>query len=132
MPTLISEYARLPRPVRRALIFLVAGWVLLLATIHFLLPGAEGFFNRILIAGAITCFLVLQGYPWARMICLMANAMVIVYFLFIAILFGNEPLVFAAAASVVVLFALSSGYFWSRETAAFFRRFRNPESGDNG
>ncbi len=138
MEYLPQHLQQFPPSARKAVLLLFAGWLILLVSLYtYFLPGYD--LIRFVIIGVLMCFFIYQAYPWARVLCLVGDAMVIIYFSLIATqLFRVGRLTGALIASVIVIVFAASGWFlFVRESANFFKTFRSPtddaqDAGGNG
>jgi hypothetical protein len=138
MEYLPQHLQQFPPSARKAVLLLFAGWLILLVSLYtYFLPGYD--LIRFVIIGVLMCFFTYQAYPWARVLCLVGDAMVIVYFSLIATqLFRVGRLTGALIASVIVIVFAASGWFLLvRESANFFKTFRSStddaqDAGGNG
>jgi hypothetical protein len=124
--------ASIPGSVRNGIIFLVAGWISLLAALYQF--EIQEYFTRFLIAGVLVCFFMIRLKSWARMLCLLSNAMAVIYFgMFSAIFFysGSQPLTAGISLLTALLFGLSS-YFLLRKPTRIFFKDRQRELYGNG
>jgi hypothetical protein len=120
-----------PKTVRIALYSLLAAWVSLLWSVH--QYYAPEFFSRFAIAGALVVFFMLRLKNWARMLCLCANAMVVLYCSFFGLIFAMKaPPDMAAAffsALSVLLFLISTYFLLVKPTREFYKQADPPGSG---
>ena len=119
----IYHYRDFPKSVKTGFSFLIAGWVwLYLALYAIFLQGDISF--KILIIGPLMCLAILKGVNWARMLCLLCNAMVIVWSLvFMAAFFNSNSFKFLSALITVILFAAASYYLLVRSSNRFFKSY---------
>jgi hypothetical protein len=120
-----------PRTVRIALYFLIAAWVSLLWTVYQYYPS--GFLSRFAIAGAVTIFFTLRLKNWTRMLCLFANAMVILYCSIFGLVFATKTPPDSAAAFFsalnVLLFLICTYFLLVKPTREFYKQAGSPGSG---
>jgi hypothetical protein len=113
-----------PKTVRIALYFLLAAWASFLWSVYQYYP--PGFLSRFAIAGALVIFFTLRLKNWARMLCLFANAMVILYCSFFGLIFAIKapPDMMAAffSALSVLLFLISTYFFLVKPTREFYKQ----------
>lgn len=129
MEFLPEHLQQFPPTARKAVLLLFIGWALLLVSLYqYFLPGFD--LIRFVIIGVLMCFFTYQVYPWARILCLVSNAMIVIYFSLIAaqlIIVGR--LIGASIATIIVIVFAASGYFLMvRQTTDFFKTFRASSS----
>lgn len=120
-----------PKTVRMALYFLLAGWASFLWSVY--QYYAPEFLSRFAIAGALAIFFTMRLKNWARMLCLCANAMVILYCSFFGLVFAiKAPPDMGAAffsALSVLLFLISTYFLLVKPTREFYKQANPPRSG---
>jgi Na+/melibiose symporter-like transporter len=75
--------------------------------------------------GIVACFFVASINTWARMLSLFGNIIILVSYLYLAMLVFQRP-AFALqvmTTTVLVLFALATYYLLRKDTAEFFRSY---------
>jgi hypothetical protein len=120
-----------PPTVRKAMLFLVAGWISLLSFIYHIniaFPGTVHSNNaiRVAIVGLGIGFFVFRIRPWARTLCIIINIGAIgINVLFLAIrltaLGLTSPALTLHALLTVLLFGACTYFLLVPPTAAFFR-----------
>ena len=75
--------------------------------------------------GLLVCFFVASINPWARMLSLFGNIVILVTYLYLAMLVFQKPAfgLQVMTTSVIVLFSLATYYLLRKDTAEFFRSF---------
>ena len=120
-----------PKTVRIALYSLLAAWASLLWSVY--QYYAPEFLSRFAIAGALLFFFMLRLKNWARMLCLCANAMVILYCSLFGLIFATKapPDMMAAffSALSVLLFLVSTYFLLVKPTREFYKQANPPGSG---
>lgn len=120
-----------PKTVRLALYTLLAAWASFLWSVYQYYPA--GFLGRFAIAGALAIFFTLRLKNWARMLCLFANAMVILYCSFFGLVFATKvpPDMMAAFFSALnaLLFLICTYFLLVKPTREFYKQANLPGSG---
>ena len=114
-----------PKSVRQAVIFTVFSWLFFLLSLYtYLTPGILD--TRIAICAAVAIYFVYSVRNWGRMISLMGNAMAILYALFLCAIFvmGDKPMLAVLCAVNILLFSVASYFLIIKETANFFKTYR--------
>jgi len=120
-----------PRSVRMALYTLLAAWAVFLWSVH-QYYGSE-FFNRFAGGGILIVFFMLRIKNWARMLCLCANLMAIIYCSLFGLLFTmgearNLPAAFFSALCAL-LFLVNSYFLLVKTTREFYKKADPPGTG---
>jgi hypothetical protein len=118
------DFKTYPASVKRAIVFLAAGWLLHYAYYFIFFSGADP--SRTvylqLFVGVAICWFVAGINRWARALCLFFNFGIIVLYLFYFVIFlqvgRSDHIVFTAL--VAVAFGLSTYYLLQKETSRFF------------
>jgi hypothetical protein len=118
------DFKTYPASVKRAIVFLAAGWLLHYAYYFMFFAGADP--SRTvylqLFVGVGICWFVAGINRWARTLCLFFNIGIIVLYLFYFAVYlqvgKSDHSVFTAL--VVVAFGLSTYYLLQKETTRFF------------
>jgi urea transporter len=118
-----------PTAVRIAFYSLFTAWVTFLWSVY-QYYGQE-FFGRFAIGGVLIVFFMLRLKNWARMLCLCANAMTILYCSLFGLVFtlgetGNPAAVFFSALCVFI-FLINSYFLLTKPTREFFKLAGAPE-----
>lgn len=112
-----------PASVRIALYSLMLAWAAFLWSVH-QYYGPE-FFNRFAIGGILIVFFMLRLRNWARMLCLCANAMAILYCGLFGYVFTigdtRNPAAVFFSALCVLLFVVNSYFVLAKPTREFFK-----------
>ena len=112
-----------PASVRIALYTLMLAWVTFLWSVH-QYYGPE-FLSRFAIGGILIVFFMLRLRNWARMLCLCANAMAIIYCSLFGYVFtlgdARNPVAVFFSALCVLLFAVNSYFLLVKPTREFFK-----------
>jgi hypothetical protein len=120
-----------PRTVQFAIYSLVAAWGVFLWSVYQYF-GPE-FFNRFAIGGILIVFFVLRLKNWARLLCLCANLMAVLYCALFGMLFLSEkarnPAAAFFSALCVLLFLVSSYFLLVKPTREFYKKATPPGSG---
>lgn len=129
MNQLLSYFEPFPRSAKNGIIALFAAWIFFIFSLHwYYLPGQN--VSRILIIAAATCFVVVRGYNWGRILCLLANVMISLWcVVFAAAFWGVDTGKFVVSVVNVILFSAATYYLWTKTSSAFFKTFRSsPEN----
>ncbi len=129
-----KRFAELPMRVKLAIATFFAGWLahffLILSIFRDQIPQ-----TMLLQQGAlavISCFVLLKLKNWARILCITGNVIVILFYLvLLATVMGASAKTGITALAVMnlALFAVSTFFLWSGESADFFKRQSPPRSG---
>ncbi len=116
----ITDFKKYPKSVHTALIFLYIGWAWFLMLLYMLVNEIN---MRMFIIALSMCILVIRRFNWARVLCLLCNALMIIYCSLFIIDFWQKGLEKNALlmAINVILFICSSYYLFIKETAEFFK-----------
>lgn len=131
MDQILNYFKPFPATTRYGLLCLAAAWLCFIFSLyHFFGPGQD--WSRIIIIGAAMGCVVVSGYAWGRILCLISNIMIVLYCIFFSLIFfDRNPVAFAASIVVLVLFAGATYFFWTKESATFFKTFRKSASGSH-
>ena len=117
MPNIFVDFRRYPASVQKGLVLLLVGWGWFFVSLY-------GFYlkeqtpDKMLIVGAAIAFLALSMKNWARMLCLLCNAMAILWCLGFAVLFfGQNQALFLVSVVNVLLFSLATFYLAVKPSA---------------
>lgn len=123
---LLNKFRAFPGGVRTAWLWLGAGWGLhfLFLWLAFIL-GRQDLPEKILYQqvaiAALLFFFLYQGRKWARVLCLLCNALIILLYAAFAALFGGRsPELALLAVFVIGCFGAASGYFMTPAVRAFY------------
>jgi hypothetical protein len=118
-----------PTNVRISLYSLLMAWAILLWSVH-QYYGQE-FFSRFAIGGLLIVYFMLRLKNWARMLCLCANAMTILYCSLFGLIFTmgevKNPLAVFFSALCVLLFLINSYFLLTKATREFYKLAGAPE-----
>ena len=123
---LLPIYFRaLPASVKNAAGFLLAGWGWHFISLYFFLYNGEIPFRQV-IACVTVVFLLTRITNWARWLCILCNALIIVTYVSIAITFLlNAKIQLGLVAAInIALFSLATYYFMRKDAVIFFKTFR--------
>jgi len=113
--------------VKKAIVCLTLGWIVHLIFYFKFLPGEVLARSDVLMmaVGLLVCFFVASINPWARMLSLFGNIVILVTYLYLAMLVFQKPAfgLQVMTTSVIVLFSLATYYLLRKDTAEFFRSF---------
>jgi hypothetical protein len=121
------EFGTYPKNVKRSIAYLTLGWIAHLLFYFRFLPGEVSSRSDVLMVavGIVACFFVASINTWARMLSLFGNIIILVSYLYLAMLVFQRP-AFALqvmTTTVLVLFALATYYLLRKDTAEFFRSY---------
>lgn len=112
-----------PLSVRIAFYSLMLAWASFLWSVH-QYYGPE-FLTRFAIGGVLIIFFTLRLRNWARMVCLCANAMALLYCSLFGYVFtmgeARNPMAVFFSALCVLLFLISSYFLVTKPTREFFK-----------
>jgi hypothetical protein len=121
-----------PSNVKKAIVCLTLGWIAHLVFYFKFLPGEVSARSDVLMVavGIVICFFVASINVWARMLSLFGNAIILVTYLYLAVLVFQKPEfgLQVMTTTVIVLFALATYYLLRKDTAEFFRSFNAAEA----
>ena len=121
------DFERYPSNVKKAIVCLTLGWIAHLAFYFKFLPGDVSARSDVLMVGVgiVACFFVASINNWARMLSLFGNIIILVTYLYLAMLVFQKPAVVlqAMTTTVLILFTLATYYLLRKDTAEFFRSF---------
>lgn len=124
----IHNHRYFPPSVKTGFRFLIAGWAVFYLALYIILQNAIPL--KLLVIGPLMLLTILKVVNWARMLCLMCNAMVILYALFFMVLFKTDPIKFTSLLIAVILFATASYYLLVPASSQFFKTFGKREEGE--
>ena len=130
----VTDYLNpFPANAKKGVLLLVAAWAVFLTTLHTLYPSGNYRMNIVLIGVAI-CYVVAKGYNWGRLLCMLANVMLVIYLSFIAILYHyqKDTLTVLATVLIIVLFAATTYFLWQKDTADFYKSFGKQGEDESG
>ena len=121
------KFKTYPNNVKKAIVCLALGWIVHLIFYFKFLPGEVLARSDVLMVavGLLVCFFVASINPWARMLSLFGNIVILVTYLYLAMLVFQKPAfgLQVMTTSVIVLFSLATYYLLRKDTAEFFRSF---------
>ena len=121
------KFKTYPNNVKKAIVCLTLGWIVHLIFYFKFLPGEVLARSDVLMmaVGLLVCFFVASINPWARMLSLFGNIVILVTYLYLAMLVFQKPAfgLQVMTTSVIVLFSLATYYLLRKDTAEFFRSF---------
>ncbi len=125
-----------PKSVGYAFLLLIGGWGGHLLFFYLFFSLSQGtvpekmFYQQLIIVVLLGYFLY-QAKKWARPLCLMCNALIIIlYACFTFLLIQSRPGLAVLALAVITLFAAASYLLLGREAKAFFSG--SPKNAANG
>ncbi len=121
------KFKTYPNNVKKAILCLTLGWIVHLIFYFKFLPGEVLARSDVLMVavGLLVCFFVASINPWARMLSLFGNIVILATYLYLAMLVFQKPAfgLQVMTTSVIVLFSLATYYLLRKDTAEFFRSF---------
>jgi len=128
MMEFVNKLKSFPENVKNAIVFLYFSWIWLVISWYYI--RSELLEARMLICGIALCVLVPMIKNWARALCVLCNAFVILQLALPTYLFfvkGNYKLGLIWSVNII-FFLITSYYLLSKETAAFFKmNVKKPE-----
>jgi hypothetical protein len=128
------NFERYPSNVKKAIVCLTLGWIVHLVFYFKFLPGdVSARSDYLMVAvGIAACFFVASINTWARMLSLFGNIIILMTYLYLAMLVFQKPAfaLQAMTATVLILFALATYYLLRKDTAEFFRSFNAAKAQD--
>ncbi len=122
-----KRFVELPKPVKTALVVLLAAWLT-----HFYLifrlfedPFSENMLLQQGALAAISLFVLLRLKNWARILCITGNVIIILFylFLFITLIGGSASGLLTGLALVsLALFSVSTLFLVNAKSVDFFKR----------
>jgi|GEM_PF-725668 len=128
----LEDFKTYPSSVRYGLFYLVLGWAAHFYTLYQLFGGdlpRRRLYEQAVIAASMLVF-VGMAKNWARILCLLANALIMLIHAFIIALCIKSGLheIALSAFAALVLFAMSTWYLAIGESSEFFKsRVKVPE-----
>ena len=126
------KFETYPNNVKKAIVCLTLGWIGHLIFYFKFLPGEVSTRSDLLMAavGITVCFFVASINTWARMLSLFGNIIILVTYLYLAMLVFQKPAfgLQVMTTTVLVLFALATYYLLRKDTAEFFRSFNTDKT----
>ncbi len=121
MIAFVSKFKSFPENVKNAIIFLYFSWIWLIISWYYI--TAELLQTRMLISGIALCIFVPMIKNWARILCVLCNAFVIIQIAAPTYLwFDQQNYKPGFIWGVNILFFLITSYYLlNKETAAFFK-----------
>jgi Na+/melibiose symporter-like transporter len=121
------NFERYPSNVKKAIVCLTLGWIVHLVFYFKFLPGdVPARSDYLMVAvGIASCFFVASINTWARMLSLFGNIIILITYLYLAMLVFQKPafVLQAMTTTVLILFVLATYYLVRKDTAEFFRSF---------
>ena len=129
------KFETYPSNVKKAIVCLTLGWIVHLVFYFKFLPGEVSARSDVLMVavGILVCFFVASINTWARMLSLFGNIIILVTYLYLAMLVFQKPAfgLQVMTTTVIVLFALATYFLLRKDTAEFFRCFNAVEAQDD-
>lgn len=125
MSLMTIDFKGFPASVQKGVIFLIAGWGWHFFSLYRYLYNGEIPLRQVAVCVAVL-FLLMRITNWARWLCLLCNALIIVTYASIAItFFANARIGLGLVAAInVSLFSLATYYFMCQEAVTFFKTYR--------
>ncbi len=126
---MIMDLKSYPSAFKNALIYFFCGWIWLFFSLyHYFfnndLAGGKGkILTQLAIIAILNAIFLFSVKNWGRILCLLSNTMIILYFLFIgAVFFMRGQVLFGIVSAFTIgLFCMSSYYLAVKSTATFFK-----------
>lgn len=121
MIAFVSRFKSFPESVKSAIGFLYFSWIWLVVSWYYF--RSELLEPRMLLSGIALCVLVPMIKNWARVLCVLCNAFVILQISIPTyVLFAGDNYKMGVILGVNILFLLVTSYYLlCRQTAAFFK-----------
>ena len=120
----IKEFKDFPESVKIGLLFLFIswGWCFLTLYLYMYHPPDEIPYRQV-ISGVAICISVLTIKNWARMLCILSNAMIIIQLspLFFTYVMNDNIVQGLVIGLDLILFSLTTYYMFVKTTADFFK-----------
>ena len=133
---IFEDYNGYPPGVKRAIVFTVLAWVWFYVCLKMIEGVSETYTisTRDIMIGASILVLLATMKHWARMICLLGNAMAILNTIVFMVGLIKYKLIVTLLGIDIVLMTLSCYYLVIKSTADFFKQYNmNPtEKGEHG
>ncbi len=129
-------YSTFPKSAKNGILFLLLGWVWHFLLLYMLMGSGLNIESqdwlRLSVIALLVCFFTIRVRNWARVLCILANALIISLYVLATIHFYNIGKTNFAFFSVinVVLYSFSSYFLFIRETSDFFK-LHSPRLGGN-
>jgi sensor histidine kinase YesM len=128
MPMLTDyfDFKAFPASVKKAFVFLIAGWAwYFFSQYYYLNPGEIQ--PRQVISCLVICTLTARALNWARVLCILCNILIVVIYLFIMVSDllspGIRPVLIAASLINITLFSLATYFFLLKASSTFFKTY---------
>ena len=123
MTDLRKEFLKLPDSLRKAFISLVLGWGIHLGIVTLLfLDDRKIVIQNIVIFAFVVIFVMVKKRNWARTLCLISNLLLMLFYVFTALLMaGGRPAIAALAGINTGIFVVASWFLMKKETVAYFK-----------
>lgn len=110
-----------PPTAKIGIVLLNIAWISHLVSLYFFLKG-EIPMTQVILA-TVTCFLVLVGRNWARILCIGANTMIILWYIPIFLTFYSSGHTQSAgvAGMNICIFSIATFYMARKKTATFYK-----------
>ncbi len=125
----MAQFKEYPGSVKSGIIFLIAGWIWLFITLHYVKFFQDQSPFKFYIAGALICYYVVKIKNWARALCMFGNVLIITQLLPTSVEFfsrGNMQLGVIVGANAVFA-SLSIYYLIIKESSAFFKEYNKKD-----
>ncbi len=125
----MAQFKEYPNSVKNGIIFLIAGWICHYYFFYVFFTGeipSKELYQQIAI-GVLICYFVVKIKKWARVLCLLCNAFIIIMHLCIFALFINKINYIIISGANLLLFSMCSYYLAIKESSTFFAEYNKKD-----
>jgi hypothetical protein len=122
-------YSTFPSSAKNGILFLLLGWIWQFFFLYMLFYKVAGtgletqLWLRLSIIALLVCFFTIRVRNWARVLCIVANLLIIsLYLVVTAHFYTQDRINFSIFAAInVILFAISTFFLFKKDTSDFFK-----------
>jgi succinate-acetate transporter protein len=128
-----SEFRNLPVTLQKAFISLGVGWMIHLVIVFLLFHNDQKIVvQNVAIGVFVLVFVVIKKKNWARTLCLIANLLLLLFYLFTTLLMhAGQPEIAALSGLNAGIFAIASWFLMKKETATYYKELMEDDSSDS-
>ncbi|MCP4112791.1 MAG: hypothetical protein GY749_45895 [Desulfobacteraceae bacterium] len=127
-----AQFKEYPNSVKNGIIFLITGWICHYYFFYIFFTRQTGempskeLWQQVAI-GVFICYFVVKIKKWARVLCLLCNAFIIILYLCIFTLFISKINYVMISGANLILFSISSYYLAIKESSSFFKEYNKKD-----